>query len=145
MAMMRGCLVSHPAPARDDAEAARLRATGLTVRRTIERLADLGLDLGLVMGSSEVCAAPSAAPPQPRPAKSWPAGQHPEAGCSRPHQHSNAPFGLECQSILSKIVAVGVSQRGKGADFDSTIRRSDPSRSSKPFRRFAGFNQGTEE
>src|SRR5258705_2717009 len=34
--------------------------------RAIERVAAFGLDLGLVMGSSEVYAAPSAAPPQPR-------------------------------------------------------------------------------
>jgi hypothetical protein len=49
-----------------------------------------------------------------------PAGQDPEAGCSRPSRHSNALFGLECQSILSKIVAAWVSQNGPG----STIRWS---------------------
>jgi hypothetical protein len=58
----------------------------------------------LVMESSEVCATPSAAPPQPRPGN-YPAGQDPEAGFSRSRRHSNALFGLECQSILSKIVA----------------------------------------
>jgi hypothetical protein len=34
-----------------------------------ERVAALAVDLGLVMGSSEVHATPSAAPPQPRPGK----------------------------------------------------------------------------
>src|SRR5258706_3972164 len=37
--------------------------------RAVERVAAFGLVLGLVMGSSEVHAAPSAAPPQPRPGK----------------------------------------------------------------------------
>jgi hypothetical protein len=37
--------------------------------REAERVAALVVDLGLVMGSSEVCATPSVAPPQPRPGK----------------------------------------------------------------------------
>ena len=45
----------------------RLRDAGLAVFRAVERVAAFGLVLGLVMGSSEVYAAPSAAPPQPRP------------------------------------------------------------------------------
>jgi hypothetical protein len=94
--------------------------------RAFERFAALGFDLGLVIGSSGARATPSAAPPQPRPAKSRPAGQDPEAGCSHPSHHSNAPFRLECQSILSKIVAAWVSQNGR----DSSIRWFDPSRPS---------------
>src|ERR1700693_3386960 len=65
--MMRACLVSRPA--RGDAAADRLRGAGLAVLRAIERVTAFGLGLGLVMGTSEVCATPSAAPPQPRPAK----------------------------------------------------------------------------
>src|SRR5258708_7665723 len=66
IAMMRACLVSGPAVDLDDAGADRLRDAGLAVFRAVERVAAFGLVLGLVMGSSEVCAAPSAAPPQPR-------------------------------------------------------------------------------
>src|SRR4030088_3036397 len=54
----------------------------LPVFRVVERAAAFVLDLGLVMGSSEVHATPSAALPQPRPGKR-PAGQDPEAGRSR--------------------------------------------------------------
>jgi hypothetical protein len=96
----------------DTTGADRLLDTGLPAFRTFERVAAFGFDLGLVMESSEVCATPSAAPPQPRPAKSQPAGQDPESGCSRPSHHSNALFGLECHSILSKIVAAGSRKTG---------------------------------
>jgi len=91
IAMMRACLVSVPAAGLDDAGAGRLREADLAVFRAVERVAAFGLDLGLVMGSSEVHAAPSAAPPQPRPAK-HPAGQDPEARISRlksPQQRSD--------------------------------------------------------
>jgi hypothetical protein len=130
--MARACLVSGREAGLDAAGADRLRDTGLPAFRTFERVAAFGFDLGLVIESSEVCATPSAAPPQPRPAKSQPAGQDPGSGCSRPSPHSNAPFGLECQSILSKIVAAWVSQNG-----GSTIRWFDPFRPSHPFRRLA--------
>src|SRR5712664_3106725 len=72
IAMMRACLVSGPAASLDDAGADRLRDAGLAVFRAVERVAAFGLVLGLVlvMGSSEVHAAPSAAPPQPRPGNS---------------------------------------------------------------------------
>ena len=63
IAMMRACLVSGPAVGLDDAGASRLREAGLAVFRAVERVGALGLDLGLVMGSSEVCATPSVAPP----------------------------------------------------------------------------------
>src|SRR5467141_4280109 len=69
IAMMRACLVSGPAADLDDAGADRLREAGLAAFRAVERVAAFGLVLGLVMGSSEVHAAPSAAPPQPRPGK----------------------------------------------------------------------------
>src|SRR6266850_1877253 len=54
----------------DEAGTNRLRDAGLAVLRAFERVAALGLDLGLVTGFSEVHAAPSAAPPQPHPGKS---------------------------------------------------------------------------
>src|SRR5450631_3531300 len=82
IAMMRACLVRGRAADLDDAGAGRLREVGLAVFRAVERVAVFGLVLRLVMGSSEVCATPSAAPPQPRRAK-HPAGPDPEAGLSR--------------------------------------------------------------
>jgi len=53
-----------------------MRVLHLLVDREVERTAAFGLDLGLVMGSSEVRATPSAAPPQPRRAN-HPAGRDP--------------------------------------------------------------------
>jgi hypothetical protein len=71
-----------------------------------ERLAALAIDLGLVMGSSEVHATPSAAPPQPRPGKT-PAGQDPRSAHSPlQSRYSNAPIEPVSQSNLSKIVAL---------------------------------------
>jgi hypothetical protein len=67
IAMTRACLVSGPATDLDDAGTDRFRDIGLAVFRPVERVAAFDLDLGLVMGSSEVHAAPSAAPSQPRP------------------------------------------------------------------------------
>jgi hypothetical protein len=112
IAMMRPCLVTGPAVDLEAAGTDRLRDACLPAFRTFERFAAFGFDLGLVMESSEVCATPSAAPPQPRPAKSEPAGQDPEAGFSRSGRHSNALFEPECQSILSKIVAGLVAKLG---------------------------------
>src|SRR5467141_4531878 len=70
IAMMRACLVWGPVAGLDDACADRARDLGLLVFRALERVAAFGLDLGLVMGSSYVRAASSAAPPQPRPGRS---------------------------------------------------------------------------
>ena len=53
-----------------------MRVLDLLVDREVELTAAFGLDLGLVMGSSEVRATPSAAPPQPRRAN-HPAGRDP--------------------------------------------------------------------
>src|SRR6266849_92433 len=69
IAMMRACLVAGRAAGFDDAGAGRLRDLDLLDFREAERVAALVVDLGLVMGSSEVCATPSVAPPQPRPGK----------------------------------------------------------------------------
>src|SRR5258705_6481419 len=105
IAMMRSCCVPGRATRFDDAGAGRLRDLDLLDFREAEWVAALGFDLGLVMGSSEVCATPSVAPPQPRLGKS-PAGQDPEARLSRPpSRHSNAPIKPQSQSIVSKIVA----------------------------------------
>src|SRR6266850_892676 len=100
IAIMRACLVSGSAADLEDAGADRLRGAGLAVFRAVGRLAAFRLDLGLVMGSSEVQAAPSAAPPQPRPAN-HPAGQDPKPPQPPPSHHSNAPIKTESQSNLS--------------------------------------------
>src|SRR5260221_2617722 len=70
IAMMRACLVLGRAADRNDAGAVRLRDAALAIFRAVERVVAFGLVLGLVMGSSEVHAALSAAPPQPRLGKS---------------------------------------------------------------------------
>jgi hypothetical protein len=69
MATIWACLVSGRVADLGDAGADRLRDVGLAVFRAVERVAAFGLDLDLVMESSEVHATPSAAPPQPRPGK----------------------------------------------------------------------------
>src|SRR6202042_1836385 len=98
IAMMRACLVTRPAAGRGDAAADRLRGAGLTVLRAIERVAAFGLGLDF-MGSSEVCATPSAAPPQPHLANRR-AGRDPGSSLEPfPSHHSNAPIEPECQSI----------------------------------------------
>ena len=82
IAMMRACLVSGRAATLGDEGTDRPGILDLPVFREAERVPALGLDLGLVMGSSEGCATPSAAPPQPHLGKP-PAGQDPEARLSR--------------------------------------------------------------
>ena len=81
MAMTRACLVPGLAAVRNVAEADRLRDVGLPILS--ERVVAFGLDLGLIMGSSEVCATLSVAPPQPRPANRL-QGTIPKASFSRP-------------------------------------------------------------
>jgi hypothetical protein len=104
IAMMRACLVAGRAADFDDAGVGRLRDLDLLDFGEAERVAALAVDLGLVMGSSEVHATPSAAPPQPRPA-SYRAGPDPDARPAAPSHHSNASITPESQSFLSKIVA----------------------------------------
>jgi len=77
IAMMRACLVAGRAADFDDAGVGRLRDLDLLDFGEAERVAALAVDLGLVMGSSEVDATPSAAPPQPR-RVNHPAGQDPK-------------------------------------------------------------------
>src|SRR6478609_4182409 len=76
IAMIRACLVSGRIAVFEEEGANRMRVLDLLVDREVERTAAFGLDLGLVMGSSEVRATPSAAPPQPRRAN-HPAGRDP--------------------------------------------------------------------
>src|SRR5215204_745493 len=66
IAMIRACLVSGRIAVFEDEGANRMRVLDLLVDREVERTAAFGLDLGLLMGSFEVRATPSAAPPQPR-------------------------------------------------------------------------------
>jgi hypothetical protein len=90
-ARMRACLVSGRIAVFEDEGASRVRDLDLLVDREMDRAAAFSFDLGLVMGSSEVRATPSAAPPQPRRAN-HPAGQNPEARLSRsksPQQRSD--------------------------------------------------------
>lgn len=54
IAMIRACLVSGRIAVFEDEGANRTRALDLLVDREVERTAAFGLDLGLVMGSSEV-------------------------------------------------------------------------------------------
>jgi hypothetical protein len=63
IARMRACLVSGRIAVFEEEGASRVRELDLLVDREAERAAAFGFDLGLVMGSSEVRATPSAAPP----------------------------------------------------------------------------------
>jgi len=102
IARMRACLVSGRIAVFEDEGASRVRDLDLLVDREVERAAAFSFDLGLVMGSSEVRATPSAAPPQPRPGKT-PGRARPR---SRPQPfqaaNSNAPIKDESQSFLNK-------------------------------------------
>jgi hypothetical protein len=100
--MMRACLVGTVGGL-DDARADRAGDLGLLVFRAAERVAAFGLDL-VVMGSSQVHAAPFAAPPQPRPANHR-RGKIPRRALVAPSHHNNAPIKPESHSILSKKIA----------------------------------------
>ena len=100
IARMRACLVSGRVGSlvMRVLTAARLGFAGRSCGRAGRAL---GLDLGLVMGSSEVVR-------RHPPHHLSPAGQisrrgrDPEARLGRPSRHSNAPIKPESQSILSK-------------------------------------------
>src|SRR4051794_34039406 len=68
IARTRACFVSGLAVGLDDA-VGRFRDVGLVFFRAIDQVEAFGLDLGLFMGSSGICATPFAAPHQPRPDK----------------------------------------------------------------------------
>src|SRR6202048_1532986 len=101
IAMMRACLVAGRAADFDDAGVGRLRDLDLLDFREAERVAALVVDLGLVMGSSEVHATPTAAPPGQVTGQ----GHTQTRASAAPSHHSNAPITPESQSFLSKIVA----------------------------------------
>src|SRR5260370_4310670 len=82
IAMIRACLVSGRIAIFEDEGASRVRVLDLLADREVERAAALGFDFGLVMGSSEVRATPTAAPPQPRQAN-YPAGHDPKVRLDR--------------------------------------------------------------
>src|SRR5467141_1208756 len=119
IAIMRACLVSGPAADLDDAGSDRLR-TGLADFRAAERFAAFGLVLGLVIGSSEVYAAPSAAPPQPRLGNFTRQGRTLKRALAPPSHHSNAPIKPESQSILSKIIALTPSKGSLRKSFNAS-------------------------
>jgi hypothetical protein len=88
----RACLVSGPAACLDDT-AGRLRDAGFAVFWTDERVAALGLDLGLFMGSSEVMRRHP--PHHLSPARQSPGRATPKPASAAPSHHSNAPIRLE--------------------------------------------------
>jgi hypothetical protein len=106
---MRACLVSGLTHRLRDAAPGRLRNGRLVVVRAVMGEALFGLDLGLVMGSSEADATLAAASPQPylgkTPGRAGPEGVRKAPGIT----HSNAPFRVKRQSFPSNIVAHGLS------------------------------------
>jgi hypothetical protein len=109
IARMRACFVSGRFAAEG---ASRVRDLDLLVFPEAERAAALGFDLSLVMESSEVRAALSAAPPQPR-RVNHPAGRDPMGAFrARPSRHSNAPIKDKSQSFLSNIITGRVKIMG---------------------------------
>jgi hypothetical protein len=107
----------------DDVDAGRLREGDLAALRTIERVAAFGLDLGLVMGSSEVARRHPPHHPSPAQAK-HPAGQDPEASLWRLYvTHSNALFLHESQSFLGKKSLEGPKSRSSYGGFESQSLR----------------------
>src|SRR5206468_12813933 len=106
IAMIRACLVSGRTAVFKDEGANRMRVLDLLVDREVERIAAFCLDLGLVMGSSEVRATPSAAPPQPRRAN-HPAGRDPY-GAPRPHpQPVQQRSGQGRKPVISAQIVAG--------------------------------------
>jgi len=85
---MRLCFVSGRGADLDEVGAGLARDTALRIFRAVERVEAFGLDLGFVTGFSEVYAAPSAAPPQPRAGKS--AGGARTRGSPQPSQVTTA-------------------------------------------------------
>src|SRR5258706_10192006 len=102
---MRACLVSGRVEVFGDECVDRERGLDLRVVRAAERVEALGFDLDLVMGSSEVIATSSAAPPQPRPGKTR-QGETRSAHSRLQSHDSNAPIKPVSQSNLSNIIAL---------------------------------------
>jgi hypothetical protein len=108
--MMRACLVSGPAADLDDAGADRWREAGLAVFRGVDRAVAFGLDLGLVMGLSELMRRHP--PHHLSPAQAITRqGRTLKPSQTAPSHHSNAPFKPESQSILSKEMLIFWGER----------------------------------
>jgi hypothetical protein len=105
IAMIRSRLVGDRAGDLDDAGADRLGDVGLAVFRAIGRVVAFDSVLRSVMGSSRFVRRHP--PHHLSPAQaSTRQGKSPKRALAAPapSHHSNAPFGQESQSILSKIV-----------------------------------------
>src|SRR5258705_1636828 len=113
IAMIRACLVSGRIAVFED----EVRVLDLLVDREVERAAAFGLDLGLVMGSSEVRATPSAAPPQPRRAN-HPAGRDPMGRLGR------TPAGTATLQSRTKASHFCANSRWRGQN--PAFRSSNP-------------------
>ena len=119
IAMIRACLVSGRIAVFEDDGANRMRVLDLLVDREVERAAAFGLDLGLVMGSSEVRATPSAAPPQPRRAN-HPAGRDPMGRLGR------TPAGTATLRSRTKASHFCANSRWRGQNPAFRIVGSNP-------------------
>ena len=109
IAMMRACLVAGRAADFDDAGVGRLRDLGLLDFGEAERVTALAVDLGLVMGSSEVHATPSAAPPQPRPGQNSRQGKTPKPASAVPsRQQQRSDQGRK--PVISEQIVTGRAQ-----------------------------------
>jgi hypothetical protein len=102
IATIRTCLVSGLAAGPGDAGTDRLQT---------QAWQSFGRSSGSLLSAwfwatSEVHAAPSAAPPQPRPAQIARQGQTPKRASAASSHRSNAPIRDESQSILSKKIAL---------------------------------------
>jgi hypothetical protein len=90
----------------------------------VERAAAFSFDLGLVMGSSEVRATPSAAPPQPRRAN-HPAGRDPLGRLGR------TQAGIATLRSRTKASHFCTNSRWKGQNPALRIMGSNPTLSAK--------------
>src|SRR5215216_1076041 len=110
IAMIRACLVSGRIAVFEDEGANRMRVLDLLVDREVERTAAFGLDLRLVMRSSEVRATPSAAPPQPRRANTrqgvilWGASAAPQPAQQRSNQGRKPVISAQTVAGGAKIL-----------------------------------------
>ena len=105
IAMMWACLVSGRIAVFEDEGAVRVRDPDLLVDREVGRAAALDFDLGLVMGSSEVRATPSAAPPQPRPGQNSRQGKTPKPASAVPSRQQQRSDQGRKPVISGQIIA----------------------------------------
>jgi hypothetical protein len=121
----------------DEAGADLARDAALRIFRAVERVVAFGLDLGFVTGFSEVYAAPSAAPRQPRLGKS-PGRARPRSQLSRSKStqqcsdQARKPVNSEPDNC-SSLGLLGRRQAARTVDPDSTIRRFESSHPSQRF------------